>query len=197
MSSSPATLPGWVWLWSLVASFLVCMDCLYVLGSHFGLINYVPSVVLSLWTWYGESDSQYSAVGIEESNGWIVTQSIFNVFEVLAQLAFAFVLPWGSIEALLTILLSSAATLWKTLIYMSIIANSADPVRMVPGLACLGYQARPENQNEVIALLAKDNCSMQFFKFQFNIWWILVPSIIIWISCKKISAVYYKLNKSV
>lgn len=122
---------------------------------------------------YGESDSQYSASGegIAASHGWIETQSLFNLIELWAQLAFLFFIRKNSIQRILTILLVSTATLWKTLLYMSIIAFSPDPVRMVPLLACLGYNPLPENAAEVASLLVKDNCGFQFFKFQFNFWW--------------------------
>ena len=83
-------LPSWVSYWILIASILVSMDCIYVLGVSWELKKYLPSVILKLWGWYGESDSQYSESGMKDSNGWIVTQSIFNCLEVLAQLAFLF-----------------------------------------------------------------------------------------------------------
>ncbi len=53
---------------------------------------------------------------LQDSNGWIPTQSKFNVVELLAQLAFLFVLQKNSAQSLLTIMISSIATLWKTLI---------------------------------------------------------------------------------
>ncbi len=116
---------------------------------------------------------------MKESNGWIITQSVFNVAEVAMQLIFLGLPKKKYIEAVLIALVVSVATLWKTLIYMCIIANSSDPVRMVPGLSCLGYKANPENEIAVAAALAKDNCAVQLFKFQFNFWWIVMPAAVI------------------
>ena len=44
-------------------------------------------VLTQLWGWYGESDTQYTASGkgIEESKGWIMSQSKFNLVELAAQ----------------------------------------------------------------------------------------------------------------
>ena len=173
------TLPPWITYWLLIASFLVSIDCIYVLGVAFGLSNYVPSVILSLWGWYGETDSQYSASGIQDSNGWIVTQSIFNVFEILMQLVYVFGLRKNSASAHVLLLLVSMATFWKTLIYMCIIATSSDPVSMVPGLACFGFEPLDSNRVHVQNALDADGCTMQWFKFQFNFWWILIPFLVI------------------
>ena len=126
-----------------------------------------------------------------------MTQSIFNIFEVLFQLLFLFVLKRNSVEAILTIMLSSMATLWKTLMYMSIIAYSYDPVRVVPGLFCLGYHPKSENMLEVDNALQRDSCGMQLFKFQFNIWWILVPSCVIYTCCCRIVALCRELEMNV
>jgi hypothetical protein len=193
-TNSHTTLPTWVTYWTLIASFLVSIDCLYVIGVYYGLQRYLPSAVLSLWGWYGESDSQYSEAGMKDSHGWVMTQSIFNVFELLAQLAFVFVFSRGSINGFLTIMLSSMATLWKTLIYMGIILYSNDPVRVVPGLFCLRYSPKPENLAEVEALLQKDNCGAQLFKFQFNFWWIIFPTLIVYMCCQRIVAMHRELK---
>jgi hypothetical protein len=191
-----ARLPNWITYWCIIASILVTFDCIYVIGVAFHLRNYIPSYILQLWTWYGESDSQYSSDGIVDSNGWILTQSIFNVFEVLAQLMYVFVLESASVKALLVIMLSSMATLWKTLIYMSIIATSDDPVLMVPGLACLGYEPKTANAATVAAHLAKDDCFVQFFKFQFNFWWILIPFLVIITCANRIVQVFQLSEKN-
>ena len=182
-----AQLPSWITYWAIIASLLVSIDCFYVMGVYYGFQRFMPSVVLSLWGWYGESDSQYSESGMKDGHGWVMAQSIFNVFELLAQLAFVFILRRGSVEALLTIMLSSMATLWKTLIYMCIIIYSDDPVRVVPGLFCLGYSPKPENLAEVLTLLNKDSCGTQLFKFQFNFWWIAVPLLIVHICWRRIA----------
>lgn len=51
-------LPAWVRGWFIVASILVGMDCLYVLGVEYELKERVPGFILKLWGWYGESDVQ-------------------------------------------------------------------------------------------------------------------------------------------
>ena len=109
----------WIWWWLLISSILVSFDCLYIFSVTYRLNKYVPTVVYSLWSWYGSSDSQYDASGkgIESSNGWIETQSLFNIFEVIAQLVFLFG-GMGKNESLILLMLVSTATLWKTLIYM-------------------------------------------------------------------------------
>ena len=176
-----AHLPNWVQWWAVIASVLVTLDCLYVFkvayGSYFKQL--LPSFINDLWTWYGESDVQYSASGqgMANSNGWVITQSKFNTVEVACQLAFLF-LPRGSADALLFILFGSICTLWKTLLYMSIIIHSSDPVAMVPLLACFGYEALPENKSQVSHALKQDSCLAHAFKFQFNFWWIIVPAVI-------------------
>jgi hypothetical protein len=69
-------LPGWVAAWVAISSFLVALDCLYVLSIERGVLAIVPKVVADLWAWYGTSDSQYAATGagLVESNGWMATQ---------------------------------------------------------------------------------------------------------------------------
>jgi hypothetical protein len=182
-------LPTFVWWWMFIASFLVSVDCTYILGISYGLQAYVPQTILNLWGWYGETDHQYSVDGIKDSNGWIETQSLFNVFEVIINLTYLFLLHKPSIQAVLAVMLVSLATLWKTLIYMSIIIHSQDPVQLVPGLQCLGYRPLEVNQDFVNTALLKDNCYAQFFKFQFNFWWIGVPAIIIIICWRRICKV--------
>ena len=182
-----AELPSWVSYWALIASILVGFDCVYVFSVEYG--SYTPSIIKSLWSWYGTSDVQYasSGQGIAESNGWMQTQSKFNVAEVILQLLFLFVLPRGSIEGLITILISSVATCWKTLIYMSIIYHSKDPVYMVPLLTCFGYQPLPENADSVALSMQQDDCRTQFFKFQFNFWWIIVPTFVVIVCWRKLA----------
>ena len=96
----------------------------------------------------------------QESNGWMQTQSSFNVVELAAQVAWLTVLPAHSLEALLTLLIVSVATAWKTLMYMSILYWAKDPVLSVPGLACLGWQPAEANAAAVAAALAKDGCAV-------------------------------------
>jgi len=178
-----ARLPGWVWWWMLVSSALVLCDSLYVLGTlGFFSSGAVPGFVQQLWSWYGESDTQYSAKSLAAnvSSGWIPTQTKFNVVEVAAQLAFLFVLRRDSAEALLAALVAQVCTLYKTLIYMSMIWHAADPVEMVPLLDCVGMKATAANAAAVAAKLAAEGCGTQLFKFQFNFWWILVPLCVIW-----------------
>jgi hypothetical protein len=153
--STLSSLPSWVRVWLFIASFLVTLDCLYILGTTYKLTNYVPKILVELWGWYGESDKQYAAsgAGIHESNGWITTQSKFNLIELAAQCAVLFVLPADSPQALLTLMISSVCTTYKTLIYMSIIAHSSDPVYMVPLLNCFGMASLPENSAAVEAAL--------------------------------------------
>jgi len=81
ISSSAAELPVWVSYWALVATCLVCSSDRDVLEFK----RRMSSVVLDLWTWYGQSDAQYSAVDVKDDSGWMITQSVFNVFEVLDQ----------------------------------------------------------------------------------------------------------------
>ena len=61
------------------------------------------------------SRPQYDAggAGVVESNGWMPTQSKFNVLELVAQLVFLCVLPRGGASSALSIMLSQMATLWK------------------------------------------------------------------------------------
>jgi hypothetical protein len=53
-----ASLPSWVRCWFILASILVGLDCLYVLGTEYKHTQFVPQVILHLWGWYGESDIQ-------------------------------------------------------------------------------------------------------------------------------------------
>ena len=176
----------------MVASFLVSLDCVYVLSTAYQATDVVPRVLLHLWGWYGESDTQYAAsgAGIRDSNGWMTTQSKFNLFELAAQLTVLFVLRANSPQALLTLMVSSVCTAYKTLIYMSIIAHSSDPVYMVPLLACAGMSPLPGNAAAVASALDKDNCAAQLFKFQFNFWWIVCPAAIIRLCWQRISAAF-------
>lgn len=157
-------------------------DSLYVLSTLAASSAAVPAVVQALWSWYGTSDTQYSAASIaaNASSGWIPTQTKFNVLEVAAQLAFLFALRRDSAEALLAALVAQVCTLYKTLIYMSMIWHAADPVEMVPLLACVGMKPLAANAAGVAAKLAAEGCGTQLFKFQFNFWWILVPLCVIW-----------------
>lgn len=185
-----ASLPQWVRVWAMIASALVTFDCIYVFSLAYG--SYVPSTVRQLWSWYGTSDTQYSSKGLIDSNGWILTQSKFNVIEVACQILFLWVLPRDSPEGLVTIAFASICTLWKTLLYMSIIIHSADPVHMVPLLACFGYSAVGQKHiDEVNQSLKDDSCGMQFFKFQFNFWWILVPAIVTYLSFERIMNAFH------
>ena len=183
----PVNLPRWVYVWVAVASLLVGFDCLYVFSISFKTVQ-IP-VISALWGWYGTSDTQYSAsgAGIEASNGWIASQSAFNVVELALQLLFLFALKRGSVKALLTLFFVSVATLWKTLLYMSIIYFSSDPVAMVPGLSCLGMKPLSDSAGAVAESLARDNCAMQLFKFQFNFWWIVFPALVVYVCCAVIS----------
>ena len=180
-------MPSWVWYWTLIASILVGLDTVYVFSLAFG--SYAPSFLVSLWGWYGSSDAQYSQDGINDGFGWVQSQSIFNFIELCAQLIYLLVLKPDSPHSLLLIMSVSIATLWKTLLYMTIIVNSADPVKMVPGLFCLGYTPLPQNQKEVALSLEADSCKMQFFKFHFNFYWIIVPSMIIVVAWNKITEI--------
>ena len=185
MAKTAASLmPAWVWYWTLIASILVGLDTLYVFSMAFG--SYAPSFLVKAWGWYGSSDAQYSADGIRDGSGWTQSQSIFNALELSAQLIYLLVLKPSSPHSLLLIMSVSIATLWKTLLYMTLIANHSDPVKVVPGLYCLGYQPLPQNQKEVALSLAHDNCSMQFFKFHFNFYWIIFPFLIIVVAWRKI-----------
>jgi hypothetical protein len=162
------------------------MDTIYVFSVQYK--SFAPTFLMELWGWYGSSDTQYasSGQGLKDSNGWVLTQSKFNALELIGQLLYLFVLPQDSAHALLTIMCCSIATLWKTLLYMSIIYHSNDPVKMVPGLACLGYTPLPQHANEVTASLKTDSCAMQAFKFHFNFYWIVVPLMVIYASWMKI-----------
>jgi hypothetical protein len=180
-------IPFWVNIWLLIASILVSFDSLYVIGIGFNLKQFIPEIILKLWSWYGESDVQYSSDGIVNSNGWILSQSLFNVVELLVQLLYLFVLKKNTSFSTLVLLLVSMATWWKTLLYMSIIFTSTDPVHLVPGLYCLGYQPKDENLLSVQEELAKDGCGVQLFKFHFNFYWIIFPFLIIVTCCHQIT----------
>jgi hypothetical protein len=110
-----ARLPGWVWWWMVVSTVLVLIDCFYVLG-HLGALPPLPAFLKGLWSWYGESDTQYSANSLKDnaSSGWIPTQSKFNLLEVAAQLAYLFVLRKDGAQALLAALVAQVCTLYKT-----------------------------------------------------------------------------------
>ena len=181
-----ASLPGWIYVWVSVASLLVAFDCAYVFSIVFKTVK-IP-LISKLWEWYGMSDTQYSATGagIHASNGWIESQSTFNVIELLLQLLFLF-LERGSVRALLIVFFVSVATLWKTLLYMSIIYYSSDMVAMVPGLSCLGFEPKTQNAAAVRESLERDSCAIQWFKFQFNFWWIVCPALVIYTCCTVIS----------
>ena len=153
----------------------------------------MPPIVQQLWEWYGTSDSQYSSSGkgMEDSNGWILTQSKFNVVEVACQLLFLFYFPRDSAKGFLSILFASICTLWKTLIYMSMIYHSQDPVLMVPGLKCLGFSAvGNEHEAAVQAALNTDSWLVHLFKFQFNFWWIIMPFIVTKICFSRITQAF-------
>lgn len=81
-------LPRWIVVWFIVASVVVCIDSLYVLGIHYNARALIPSVVQYGWSAYGETDMLYneSGDGIRASNGWMPTQSQFNLLEVAAQI---------------------------------------------------------------------------------------------------------------
>jgi hypothetical protein len=122
--SNNSKLPSWITTWILIASILVGLDCLYVVGLTCKLDRFIPNIILSLWSWYGESDSQYSQQGLVEGlkdNSWMHTQSLFNIFELFGQIIFLF--SGSNIKSLLLILIIQTCTLWKTLIYMSIIIH--------------------------------------------------------------------------
>ena len=184
-SSAIKKLPKWIWYWTFIASALVITDSVYVFSVEYG--SNAPEIIKKLWGWYGTSDIQYSNTGdgITNSNGWIQTQSLFNIFEVFVQLLFLFVVKQGTFQSVLTIMSVSIATLWKTLIYMSIIYHSKDPVNMVPLLHCFGFQPLDENRATVLASIQQDNCPTQFFKFHFNFYWIICPMFVIF-SCWKV-----------
>eukprot|EP01063_Lacrimia_lanifica_P032286 TRINITY_DN5494_c0_g5_i1.p1 TRINITY_DN5494_c0_g5~~TRINITY_DN5494_c0_g5_i1.p1 ORF type:complete len:202 (+),score=65.06 TRINITY_DN5494_c0_g5_i1:93-698(+) len=196
--AASSELPSWVRAWLAVASLLVALDCVYILSMVYGAGGLVPSVLLELWGWYGESDTQYAAsgAGLAASNGWIATQSKFNVLELAAQLAVLFVLPRGSPAALLTTMVTSICTLYKTLLYMAVIAHTPDPAHMVPLLACLGMQPLPQNAASVASALAKDGCAAQFFKFQFNFWWIVCPAAVACVCWRRIANALSKVSKA-
>lgn len=181
-------IPFWVNIWLLIASILVSIDSLYVIGIGFNLKQFIPKIILKLWSWYGESDIQYSSDGITRSNGWILSQSLFNVVEVLIQLFYLLILKKNTSFSVLILLLVSMATWWKTLLYMSIIFTSSDPVHLIPGLYCLGYHPHVENLQAVQDSLAKDGCGMQLFKFHFNFYWLIFPLLVIVICCHQITA---------
>ncbi len=113
-------LPQWVYYWVYIATALVVIDCMYVFSEKHA--TYAPGFIKNLWGWYGQSDAQYSqeAIKADKSNGWIPTQSLFNVFEVIVQLLFLFVIKRDTIDSVLTVMAVSIATLWKTLIYIAL-----------------------------------------------------------------------------
>jgi len=164
--------PDWVWWWMLIASIVVAIDSLYVLGIYYKATEFIPSAIKSTWAMYGETDKQYAAdgKGITASNGWMPTQSQFNVLEILGQLVFLRLHMARSSAALSVAMMVSVATLWKTLIYMAIIANANDPYLLMPSLKCFkpGAFSAPGS-----------TCIADAVKFSFNFWWIIVPFFVI------------------
>lgn len=110
-------LPSWVTTWIVIATLLVSIDSVYIIGISLGLSKYIPAAIMKTWGWYGESDTQYSHTGqgIQDSGGWVITQSKFNVLELCGQLVFLLFLKKDDPASLLLIMLTSMATLWKTL----------------------------------------------------------------------------------
>ena len=47
-------LPAWVSQWFLVASIVVLIDSVYVLGIWTGAARFVPAPIMKLWAMYGE-----------------------------------------------------------------------------------------------------------------------------------------------
>lgn len=184
------SIPNWVSYWLLIASILVSINSLYVIGVGFHLKSYIPSIILSLWSWYGESDIQYSTQGILDGHGWTLSQSIFNVIEVLIQLIYLFLLKKNTPFSVIILLLVSMATWWKTLLYFCIIFTSSDPVHIIPGLYCLGYPPKNENFHAVQNALEKDGCGIQLFKFHFNFYWIIFPFLVILICSQQLIKAY-------
>jgi len=199
LGADAARLPAWVWWWMLAATFLVGCDSLYSLSlEHAELKRFVPGLVEKLWTQYSTSDAGYSRnkeikAACLSAGGWIVTQTKFNIVELLGQLAFLFLLKEGSAAALMTAAVTSVATLWKTLIYMSMIWHAPDPACVVPLLDCLGAVAA-ESSNAKTAL-AQTSCGMHFFNFQFNLWWIVMPLFVIWACWARVEAVLRSASK--
>ena len=153
--------PAWVWWWMLVASCVVSIDSLYVLAIHYGARERIPAVVAQLWGMYGETDLQYAAsgAGIRASRGWMPTQSQFNLLEVALQLNFMRLDAARDPAALSLALAASVATLWKTLIYMALIANAPKPLKLMPALKCF----------EAGAFSAPGStCIADLIKFHFN-----------------------------
>ena len=140
---------------------------------------WVPEWLLRAWGWYGESDSQYarSGEGLRASNGWMLTQSRFNILELVLQIVFLCQPKVSSARNVLLCMFVSILTMYKTILYMSIIIHSAEPLNIVPGLSCLGVTASTqEAQQRAASILAEEGCGTQFFKFQFNFWWIICPA---------------------
>ena len=59
-SPSLFRLPGWVGVWAIVATILVLMDSLYVLGIFYKAQKVIPAPIMTLWTMYGETVSSYA-----------------------------------------------------------------------------------------------------------------------------------------
>ncbi|CAK4934998.1 unnamed protein product [Aphanomyces euteiches] len=162
-------LPSWVTLWSVISTTLVYIDAAYVLGLKFGFIQLVPAII--------RKDG--NGMARVTRNIPAMAQSMFNLFESVGTLLFLFVLKKNTLASTLTILIVNVAVFWKTALYMSIILNSSDPVMMVPLLHCAGFQARRDNTAHVAGVLAKEGCGTQFFKFQFNFLWLVMPPLVI------------------
>jgi hypothetical protein len=145
--------PGWVVWWMLIASVVVAIDSLYSLCTYYKAQQYIPAVVAQLWGLYGTTDTQYAAsgAGVTASNGWMPTQSHFNLLEVALQLLFLRLHAQRSSQALSVAYFVSVATLWKTLMYMGIIAFANKPFEVLPALQCVlvpGYAAKPGEYTE-------------------------------------------------
>ena len=88
MALANGRLPQWAVVWFVVSSVIVCIDSLYVLGIHYRAREWIPNIVVYGWSMYGETDHLYneSGEGIRASNGWMPTQSQFNLIEVFVQI---------------------------------------------------------------------------------------------------------------
>ena len=60
LPAAPCRLPQWVTVWVVVSSFLVAIDCLYVLALEGGRLHMLPKVLAALRSgavssWFGPS----------------------------------------------------------------------------------------------------------------------------------------------
>lgn len=109
--------PAWVWVWLLVSSLVVVFDSLFVVLRP----RSFPEGDLG-WLWGGVGGPYEKYMSIDPryrdlSDGLGIVQAWMNFPEVAVAL-YAFVAARGSPRVWVFLLLGSACTLWKTVVYL-------------------------------------------------------------------------------